>query len=216
MNGDLRLFLTLTCGVCWTIVYILIIIRSMRDRTYGMPFLALAFNICWELIFSAVLVREPHSVQLVINRVWGALDGIILVLYFVYGRQEWPRKLSKWLFYSYSIFVLAGSYFFVYLFSVEMGDPGGKYIAFIQNLIMSLLFINMLNNRKDRAGQSTGIAFFKMAGTLAAAILYGMRSPFILFLGSTIFIVDLVYLVMIIARCRETREQYLVVAALKP
>ena len=36
--------LTLVSGVSWTLVYLLIIFRSYRDKTYGMPYWALAFN----------------------------------------------------------------------------------------------------------------------------------------------------------------------------
>jgi len=71
------------------------------------------------------------------------------------------------------------------------------YAAFIQNLMMSVLFIHMLVNRKSREGQSVGIAFFKMIGTLAPTIIFGVKSPFVLFLGSSCFVFDLIYLILL-------------------
>lgn len=199
IGKNLNNALTLISGISWTIVYILIIIRSFRDKTYGMPFWALAFNISWELIFSFVLVSATSGLQEIINRVWLTFDVLILIAYFKYGKKEWPQHISKSLFYPYSLFGLITGYLFVYLISVELDHSQGMYAAFIQNLMMSLLFIAMLNNRKSSAGQSVGIAFFKMIGTLAPTIIYGAKSPFVLFLGIGCFIVDMIYLILLLS-----------------
>jgi hypothetical protein len=37
MSPTLTTFLTLFSGLCWTIVYLDIINRGFRDKTYGMP-----------------------------------------------------------------------------------------------------------------------------------------------------------------------------------
>src|SRR3954465_11869358 len=94
--------LTLISGVCWTIVYILIIIRSFKDKTYGMPFWALAFNISWEAIFSFVFLFATMPLQTVINRIWFLFDIAIVIAYCLYGQKEWPSGISKKLFYPYS------------------------------------------------------------------------------------------------------------------
>jgi hypothetical protein len=182
-------------------VYLLIIIRSYRDKTYGMPYWALAFNFSWELIFSCILLtRDPTlQLQLLMNRIWLVFDVFIFVAYFMYGRREWPSYLPRTLFYPYSLAVLIIGYFFVYLVSVELGHSQGMYAAFIQNLMMSWLFIVMLNRRKSRAGQSIPIAAFKLVGTLAPTIIYGQKSTFVLFLGLGCFLADLIYLLLLIA-----------------
>lgn len=197
IGKDLNTILTLISGICWTIVYILIIIRSFRDKTYGMPFWALAFNIGWEVIFSFVLVSNTSGLQEIINRVWFAFDAVILIAYLKFGKKEWPQHINKNLFYPYSLFGLIVGYLFVYLISVELDHSQGMYAAFIQNLMMSLLFIAMLNNRKSRKGQSVGIAFFKMIGTLAPTLIYGLKSHFVLFLGTSCFVVDVIYLILL-------------------
>jgi hypothetical protein len=198
IGKTLNTILTLTGGVCWTIVYILIIIRSFRDKTYGMPFWALAFNIGWEFIFSFILIGNHFSLQRIINIVWFAFDAAILVSYFLYGLKEWPEQISKKLFYPYAALGLIIGYLFVYLISVEVDQSQGIYAAFIQNLMMSLLFINMLNYRKSTAGQSPAIAVFKMIGTLAPTIIFGAKSAFVLFLGSSCLVVDIIYLILLL------------------
>jgi hypothetical protein len=190
--------LTLIGGISWTIVYLLIIIRSYKDKTYGMPFWALAFNISWELIFSFVLATYPLGLQEIINRVWLVFDIFILIAYFLFGRKEWPSNQSLKLFYPYSISVIITAYMFIYLISVELDHSQGMYAAFIQNLMMSWLFIAMLNNRRTTNGQSTGIAFFKLIGTLAPTIIYAVKSKFVLFLGAGCFVADLMYLVLLV------------------
>lgn len=191
--------LTLISGICWTLVYVLIIIRSYRDKTYGMPYWALAFNLSWEFIFSFVLLPTSPEwfLQLWINRVWLLFDLAILVAYVKWGKKEWSTTLPVALFYPYSLIVLLTGYLFVYLISVELDHSQGMYAAFIQNLMMSWLFIRMVQRRKSTAGQSIGIAVLKLIGTLAPTIIYGAKSHFVLFLGLSCFVADLIYLFLL-------------------
>jgi hypothetical protein len=197
--------LTIVSGLSWTLVYLLIIVHSYRDRTYGMPYWALAFNFSWEFIFSFVLsIHSPGlQLQLIINRIWLVFDLVIFIAYFLYGKREWPSHLPSSLFYPYSILVLIISYFFVYLISTELDHSQGMYAAFIQNLMMSWLFIAMLHRRRNTAGQSIGIAVFKLIGTLTPTLIYGAKSTFVLFLGLACFITDLIYLLLLIALRRK-------------
>ena len=198
MSLTLHSLLTLVSGICWTTVYILIIYRSFRDKIYGMPFWALAFNLSWEFIFSFLLVSDPLSLQAIINNVWLGFDIIVMIAYILYGKKDWPVTVSKKWVYPYSILVFAVSFLFVYLLSVELDHSKGTYVAFIQNLMMSVLFIRMLLRRGTKAGQSTGIAVFKLIGTLAPTIIYGQQSRFVLFLGTACFVFDLIYLIMLL------------------
>jgi preprotein translocase subunit SecG len=74
------------------------------------------------------------------------------------------------------------------------------YSAFMQNLVMSVLFVVMLQERKTAKGQSVYIGISKMIGTVFATILFHIRYPgsFLLhFLFLMIFIFDVIYIVMI-------------------
>ena len=85
---------------------------------------------------------------------------------------------------------------------------GGSYLAFLQNLAMSLLFIGMYVQRRGDEGQSLNIAINKFIGTLTPTILvgvvgleaFGAPNLFILVLGSLIAFFDLVYIFILIKR----------------
>jgi hypothetical protein len=94
---------------------------------------------------------------------------------------------------SSSLVVLFSTYF--------LKDSIGFYIAFIQNLLMSILFILMLNSREDLRGQSIYIGLFKMIGTAFASSAFYLYDPIdkgsiltaILYI--TIFFFDIIYVI---------------------
>jgi hypothetical protein len=198
MTELLNQILYAVCGAAWTVAYIFIIIRGFKDKTYGMPFVALAFNLSWEILFSTIF-RDGNWVHEVVNSVWAVLDVFILYTYFRYGKRDWPRRLSTGYFYPYSIFVLVVVFALIYFATRELHDRTGTYMAYLQNLMMSFLFINMLNQRGNLSGQSTGIALAKMLGTLTSTILfYIWRVKFIVFIGGLIFTFDFIYLLLVL------------------
>jgi hypothetical protein len=109
----------------------------------------------------------------------------------------------------WSILGLFTAFWIEYAFVREFGTfAGGAYAAFLQNLLMSILFIGMLVRRGSTEGQSMTIAVSKWLGTLAPAITFGMigggtfstPSFFILVVGILCSVFDLIYIVML-ARC---------------
>lgn len=76
---------------------------------------------------------------------------------------------------------------------------GCWYAAFIQNLIMSFLYIAMFIKSKGDKGQSMTIAVSKCIGTLAPTILYGgiMWDKVVLATGIFTFLLDLTYIWML-------------------
>jgi hypothetical protein len=198
MSELLNMTFTVVIGTSWTLAYILIIVQSFRDKTYGMPFLALSFNLCWEILFSTIL-WDGKLAHLIIYGTWAVLDIFILAAYLRYGIKEWPRRISPNYFYPFSIMVLVGTFVFIYFLCTEIHDVGGNYMAYIQNTMMSVLFINMLNNRGNIKGQSAWIAFFKMLGTGVATLFFFMiRVKSLTTIGSLIFSFDFIYLVMVL------------------
>ena len=96
MSPTLVVVLTLISGISWTIVYIDLIRRGFKDKTYGMPLFALAFNIAWEFIFG-FLVGGEVSLQKVVNAVWFLFDAVIVYTYFKYGRKDFPKTADRFL-----------------------------------------------------------------------------------------------------------------------
>ncbi|MGB0128936.1 MAG: hypothetical protein WBP72_14955 [Rhodocyclaceae bacterium] len=215
MRDDLvPLVLTVVSGVCWTIVYVEGIRVGLRDRSYAMPFWALALNFAWEVLHSVVGYQQRGlDLQIGINGLWGLLDCGILYTYFRYGRAHFPAGLPGSWFAMWALLGLLTAFLLQYAFIVEFGLLAGRaYAAFPQNLLMSVLFIAMLVQRRSSVGQSMTIAVSKWVGTLAPTILFGVvggegfpgPSPLILVTGLLCSVFDLIYVAMLArVRARE-------------
>lgn len=59
-HPSLYLGIILTMGLSWTIVYLLVIYRSFKDKMCGMPFIALAFNTSWEFFYSFIFPMKNN------------------------------------------------------------------------------------------------------------------------------------------------------------
>jgi hypothetical protein len=194
------LTLTLLSGVAWTIVYVVAIRIGFQQRTYAIPAAALALNI--ESIYSTRgLATNDLSVQTFVNVAWALADVVIVYTFLRYGRSELPEFVSRPMFIAWSILIFATAYAIQWLFIIELGwSDAPKYAAFLQNLLMSGLFIAMFIARQGARGQSIMIAVAKWIGTLAPTIVFGALagSAFILGAGVLCSVFDLVYIGLLI------------------
>jgi hypothetical protein len=211
---DLHLFLTLLSGLCWTLVYVEGIHIGIRDRSYAIPFWALALNLAWELLYTVEGYNNYDlKAQTIINGVWLLLDLGILYTFFRFGRKYFPAQLSRSHFIIWAVLGLATAFILQWLFLHEFGlHPAAKYSAFLQNLLMSILFIAMFVHRGNGEGQSLSIAINKFIGTLAPTIHMGMvdEGPglFIIVTGSLIAVFDLIY-IRLLYRSRKQHQSAL-------
>lgn len=192
-------------GVMWTLAYILIILRSRRDKVYGVPLVALSANLTWEFWYTLVEL-PPHedqtklAAQFVVNFVWLVFDVVILAQTLRYGPRQFPW-LPRGGFYALFALALAVTGPTIVLLNKEFDDVYGVRASFVQNLVMSGLFLAMLNARRSTAGQSAGIAVSKMVGTGLAALGVYLYPPapvyddsvLLPFLYVAILVLDVVY-----------------------
>jgi hypothetical protein len=75
-----------------------------------------------------------------------------------------------------------------------------KYSAFLQNLLMSILFINLFIKRGNMEGQSMLLAVSKWIGTLAPTIIFGILhfNLFVLVCGIFCSVFDLIYISLLV------------------
>lgn len=197
----MTLFLTLLSGLSWMLVYEECIRVGIKEKTYCMPLFALGLNLAWESIHSFLgFANADFSAQAIVNAIWCLFDVVILYTYFKYGKEE-SEYHSKMNFYWWSILVLATSYLVQWGFVLEFGRiPAMQYSAYIQNLIMSVMFIDFLEKRKSSKGQSMVLAVAKWIGTLAPLGIVSMNygtpafQPLIIILGILCSIFDLLYI----------------------
>jgi hypothetical protein len=192
--------LSLISGVCWTIVYVEIIRLGFKGKTYGMPLFALALNICWECVHAYLyLTTDPGNIQGWINLLWFLFDIAIVITYIKYGKSDFSKFCDSKYFIPWSLLALVMSFAVQAGFVAEFGEMGAGYSAFLQNLLMSILFITMFFVRKGGKGQSLPIAVFKWLGTLAPTILAGIIHGYVLLLILGIFcsIFDIMYIFLL-------------------
>ena len=214
---NLHLFLVLLSGICWTIVYIDSIRVGFKFKTYAMPFWALALNIGWEVLHTIFgYIDLGINPQTVINLVWAVFDAVILYTYFKFGIKFFPKELSKKWFYIGSVSGLISAFIIQYLFIYEFGlIHGATYAAFLQNLMMSVLYIGMLVKRGSSEGQTLTIAINKCIGTIAPSILFGIvglkslggPKHMYLVIGIMIAIVDIVYIIMLMETIKREKSK---------
>jgi hypothetical protein len=191
-------------GLCWTLVYLLIIRVGRRDRTYGMPIVAFACNISWEFLYA--FIRPSTGVQHIINIVWFVLDCGIAETIIRFGPQEFPY-LSRRVFYGCLIALIALAYPAVDLVGTAFDHGAGVFSAFGMNLMMSALFIAMFTARPAGRGQSVGIATAKLAGTALASGSLAVKGDLaaryhgglLPYLYISCFVLDLVYLGLVLS-----------------
>ena len=211
------IFLTLLSGIGWMIVYEECIRLGIKQKTYAMPFWALALNITWETIYSySDIFLEAHGpltginvAQSVVNVFWVFLDCVILYTYFKYGKKEWPEQISGKLFVPWSLLVILCSALLQLVFIKEFGFVlAAKYSAFLQNLLMSVLFIHLFISRKNMEGQSLLLAIAKWIGTLAPTILMGVIEFNIVVLTAGLFcsVFDIIYIILLIKERKVCHE----------
>jgi hypothetical protein len=206
-SGLFALVLTLLSGLCWTIVYIDGIRLGFRDRTYAMPLWALALNFAWEVFNSILGYRDVgFAPQVIINVIWAVFDVFLVVTYFRYGHRYVKAHVSHKAFVSWSVLVFVVAAIVEYAFIPEFGlGPGRAYAAFLQNLLMSVLFIGMFIARRGGEGQSLTIATAKWIGTLAPTILFGLLggpglngpNTFLLIVGLLCALFDILYILLL-------------------
>jgi hypothetical protein len=177
-----------------------------------MPLWPLALNFSWEIINSVLGYKYSGlGAQVVINIVWAIFDAFIVITYFRFGYRHAPKRVPRPVFLCWSVVVFAAAAIVEYAFVAEFGLAAGRaYAAFLQNLLMSVLFIAMLVDRNSSDGQSQTIAVCKGLGTLCPTLLFGLiggggldADRFLLTLGLQCFIFDTVY-VFLLARMQRS------------
>ena len=182
-----------------------------------MPMVALCLNITWEAVSFSYAPR-PVALWAVIEGIWLAIDLVILWQFVRYGRDEaLPKRLRK-LFYPLTIATLAACFLFHYTWLKFWDDKLLFVNAFIINLVMSVLFIQLWWKRQPSdKGLSLTAAWCKLAGTALTSIQCGIFLPrvmgdqafrdswaFTWFLYVSIFIVDCVYVFLLYHGRRKT------------
>lgn len=211
--SNLNLFNSLLLiGVAFGILtYILIVRQGFKDKTFGMPIIMACANLSGDFICS--FIYPPNPLEKYINMFWLLFDIIFVFQYLKYGQQEFPKKLSKRLFYPHFAFVLLFSYIITLcvidtFFKGDYSDAF-KFIGLADNFIMSILFCSMFLTRTNLAGQSIYIASFKLLASICVALAFCLFSSmssisYLCVVGFCVF--DLIYFVLVYQETRNMQH----------
>lgn len=166
MSGSVVLF-GLLCVVGWLVAYASIISRGFADATYGVPLPALVANLSWEFAYGFLL--DPLGDYFHTSSIFGfVVDLVIGWQAWKYGRGQFAGTLLGRHFHPLFLLSLAIAFPVTYLAFLEFNDPDGEYTGFGINLMMSILYLVMLERRGGPDGQSMYIAVGKWLGTFCA------------------------------------------------
>ena len=188
---------TAASAILWSGAYLQIVRVGARDGVPGMPLFAMLLNLSWEFVFS--FIYPSPSPQIYANYAWLVIDLAIAYQWFAFGRFE--GRGARLPFVPLMLVLLAGCVGLMMACVLVLGDLQGRNTAYTQNLLMSVLFIDMLRRRASTAGQSAGAALLKMLGTMSAGVgtvLRGLDTPYLRGVIVAIFILDLAYFAMLV------------------
>lgn len=200
---DIGTLLALLSGIFWTIVYVDSIRVGLRDKSYAMPLWALGLNIAWEGMYAVLGYQYSGlTMQTIINGVWFLFDLGLVYTFFRYGKKYFPKVFTTTQFYLWGILGIGAGAVVQVAFLLEFKyGYSAVYSAFLQNLLMSVLFIAMLVQRKSSEGQSMLIAVSKFLGSLAPTISFGLialgehpANVLVLIVGLLMALFDLIYI----------------------
>lgn len=200
-----QIFLVLSMLVCWTVVYLITIFRTNKDKLPVMPWLALSLNISWEVIYTFVFPYPDPRYRLGFL-FWVLFDSVMFVQTLKYSKDEYNKILPGMQKYYYPVMLGAFAMLFACVFSsnyqwTEFPDAAG-HTAYIMNMMMSALFITTLFRRQDTIGGiSIWVAICKFWGSLAPTLLGMIYLPgvyvFPYTLGICTAIIDVIYIVLV-------------------
>lgn len=79
--------------ISWDMTYILMTLRSLHTKSYGMPLLGLALNVSWEIVYACYVCEAP--LETAGFAIWLLLDLGLLYTTVKFAPYEWEQS-SPW------------------------------------------------------------------------------------------------------------------------
>jgi len=201
-------------GLFWTLAYLLIFLKGIKDKSYGMPLVPMAFNFTWELIHS--FIYPSNGISLYLNISWFLIDLGIVYTYFRYSYNSftifYSIKKMHWLGLSLSTFFIAFMLnFYGELFFSVLQNKITKELIYAEVLVGFIVFIPIpacmivrLFQQKNSIGQSFIIALCLAISIISYTLEISFNpfhhqwgNPFMMSLMATCVIFQLYYTLLI-------------------
>ena len=205
--------LLLFCFGCWlwVVVYFLLIRDFRRYQFVGMPAFAAAGNIGWEFVWTFVFATDMGLIAKYAYFAWFAIDVYIFWNVVRWGdKQGWAPAIRR--VFKPMIVVSAIAFGLLYYLFKASGHQDyaiGATTAYMDNFVMSVLYLFLLARLTDVRGLSPAIGWLKMIATGTNTVFMFLHFPddgFIHALGVGLFVCDAIYVVWL-RRKREAQRQ---------
>jgi hypothetical protein len=159
----------------------------------------------WEFLFGFIYKDKFKNRIIYIS--WLLLDFFIFYYFYKYGIITFlPNMPIIYSYISFFVILLFSSFFIIIITNELEAKKRGVYAGFIQNLLMSILFIHFLLSRNSLVGQSIYIAISKMVATLLISLgTYRLYPKFKIlnFFYVSILFFDIIYIILIYTKSVE-------------
>jgi len=191
------LIITLIGSIFWSLAYVNILLNVKKYKYVDVPILAICANIAWEFIWSFIFMPDLGYLFVWGFRVWFFLDVFIVIALFKYGYKQFRFKLTFSQTSMVYIFMIV-SWFVIFITFTKAGfDTGsGAVGAYMDNIMMSGLYITLKLNDKKNKGISFYTGLYKFVGTALISVAVVITFPqryFLLSLCVIAFILDVWY-----------------------
>lgn len=194
--------LLLFCFGCWlwVVCYVVIIRDIRRYKFVGMPAFAGAGNIGWEFVWTFVYATDMGRIADGAYKAWFLIDIYIFWNLIRYGdKQGWAPAIRR--VYKPMIVVSAVAFGILYYLFKASGHQDyniGATTAYMDNFVMSVVFLFMLSRLTDVRALAPSVGWMKMIGTGTNTVFMILHFPadhFIHAMGIGLFICDVIYVV---------------------
>ena len=189
----------------WTMAYIMCLWLGSKERTYCIPASALAAN--WGCEFAYIFLNGSPAIVIYCFVPLICVSSLLIYQYFKFASKDipTPNMPASWIVPSFAIGALASMGYSVFM-TRHFQDAGWHYSYFV-NLVDSVMWVHMLLRRNSMSGQSLYIAILRMFGSIgthiAVYVMSGPNYPIFFMTALLITAFDLLYIVMVFAKCRQ-------------
>lgn len=191
--------------IFWLLTYIIYIKNIKSKQFVEIPLIVVSLNIAWEFIWSfpfgsSVGNYMGTSIQIGYS-LWFFFDCFIFWGILKYGYKQFQnpffRDNSKII---AIITVIFGLIFFYTFKNAGYDTEIGTISAYLDNIMISALYIFLFVNQDDKSLFSIQVAWYKMLGTgliSVALVWHWNENYFLMFITTVVLLLDIYYLFIV-------------------
>ena len=150
--------------VFWTVAYILMIRRGIKDRSYSMPMVAICLDVAWEAYFT--FFSDAPTRNRIGYGFYFFFDLGVLWTCLKFGPLDFRSPSIRKYFRATAVATFVAGFFLVRQFALSFADLSGGISATFTTLLLSVLLVGMILRRDSVQGQSLYIVLLILVGDI--------------------------------------------------